>query len=52
MTSKSKYGIKYDEAGSIVEEKLHDSEIKNEKKQNEYNKYLLKKIQLTLQCFN
>lgn len=24
-TSKSKYGIKYDEAGSIVDEKLHDS---------------------------
>lgn len=24
-TSKSKYGIKYEEAGSIVDEKLHDS---------------------------
>lgn len=36
-TSKSKYGIKYDEAGSIVEEKLHDSGIKIEKKKN--NKY-------------
>ena len=34
-TSKSKYGIKYDEAGSIVEEKLHDSGIKIEKKANE-----------------
>lgn len=33
-TSKSKYGIKYDEAGSIVEEKLHDSEIEK------HNKYL------------
>lgn len=31
-TSKSKYGIKYDDAGSIVEEKLHDSERKKEKK--------------------
>lgn len=30
-TSKSKYGIKYDEAGSIVDVKLHDPE---KRKQN------------------
>lgn len=29
-TSKSKYGIKYEEAGSIVDEKLQDSEMKKE----------------------
>lgn len=30
-TSKSKYGIKYDDAGSTVDEKLHDSEKKEKK---------------------
>lgn len=27
-TSKSKYGIKYEEAGSMVDDTLHDSETK------------------------